>query len=50
MKANGNPHILKLVKSLGCFVTTVSGNEVKLALRMGFKGSDIIYNGNGKQR
>ena len=50
LKANHNFHILKLIKSLGCFVVTVSGFEIQLALRCGYDGSSIIYNGNGKQK
>ena len=28
---------------------TVSGSEIQLALRSGFSGSDIVFNGTGKQ-
>ena len=35
---------------MGCFVVTVSGFEIQLALRCGYEGSSIIYNGNGKQK
>ena len=50
MKANYNIHIVKLLKSLGCCVVTVSGYEIELARKCGLQGSSIFYNGNGKQK
>jgi diaminopimelate decarboxylase len=34
----------------GLNAVTVSGNEIKLALQVGFKGSNIFFNGNGKKK
>ena len=49
VKANINPHILSIMKDLGCSVTLVSGMELLLALRLGFHPDAIVRNGNGKQ-
>lgn len=49
VKANMNPHILSIMKDLGCSVTLVSGMELQLALRLGFQPNSIVLNGNGKQ-
>jgi len=48
IKANNNLHILKLLHSLGCWATLVSGNELRLALAAGFEPDQLIFNGNGK--
>ncbi|MBU3663753.1 MAG: hypothetical protein FGM41_11240, partial [Bacteroidetes bacterium] len=45
-KALNNTAILKLLKSQGCGLDTVSINEVKLGLRAGFKPNDIIFTPN----
>ena len=50
MKANHNPVILRMMKDNGLDAVTVSGYEILLALRTGFMGSQIFYNGVGKQR
>ncbi|XP_052768686.1 uncharacterized protein LOC128208963 isoform X2 [Mya arenaria] len=50
MKANMNPTVLKIMKDLGCSVTLVSGNELALALKVGFDLRTMILNGNGKQK
>ena len=50
MKANMNPHILTIMKEMGCSVTLVSGMELKLALKLGFPPNLIVLNGNGKQQ
>jgi len=50
MKANGNLHILKLLKDLGVqMLVTVSGYEILSGLKVGFRPENIIFNGNGKQ-
>ena len=49
MKANYTPEILKIIKEQGLSVITVSGLEIKLALKIGFQGKQIFFNGNGKQ-
>ena len=45
-KANTNINILKLLKSEGCGVDTVSLNEVRLCLKAGFQPEDILYTPN----
>ena len=50
MKANHNPVILRMMKDNGLDAVTVSGYEILLALKTGFMGSQIFYNGVGKQR
>lgn len=50
VKANMNPHILSIMKEMGCSVTLVSGMELQLALKLGFRPNFIVLNGNGKQR
>ena len=50
MKANHNPTILKIMKDEDLSIVTVSGYEILLALKTGFLGSQIFYNGVGKQR
>lgn len=49
MKANMNPAVLRLMRDLGCSVTLVSGNELQLALSLGFEPGRMLLNGNGKQ-
>ncbi|KAL5008352.1 hypothetical protein ScPMuIL_013933 [Solemya velum] len=48
-KANSNLSVLKIMKDLGCSLTTASGMELKLALEVGFEASMIVMNGTGKQ-
>ncbi len=48
VKANGNLHILSLLRKLGCWATLVSGGEIHLALAAGFEPHQMIFNGNGK--
>ena len=43
MKANSNIEILKLLRRLGAKVETVSGGEILLALKSGFRTKDILY-------
>jgi len=50
VKSNYNPAILKIMYEEGLNAVTVSGNEIKLALQVGFKGSSIFFNGNGKKK
>ena len=50
MKANHNPVIVRMMKDNGLDAVTVSGHEILLALKTGFMGSQIFYNGVGKQR
>ena len=48
IKANYNPHLLKLIKDAGCTGVTVSGREIQLAIQAGIEPTKIIFNGNGK--
>jgi diaminopimelate decarboxylase len=48
MKANGILSILKLLRSLGSWLTLVSGNELSLGLAAGYAPEQMIFNGNGK--
>jgi diaminopimelate decarboxylase len=48
LKANSNAAILRLLRELGAGVDVVSGGELYRALRLGFRGEDIIFGGVGK--
>jgi diaminopimelate decarboxylase len=48
LKANSNAGILRLLRELGAGVDVVSGGELHRALRLGFRGDDIIFGGVGK--
>ncbi|NUM51872.1 MAG: diaminopimelate decarboxylase [Flavobacteriales bacterium] len=48
LKANANPHILKLIGSMGYGADCVSGNEIKRAVECGFHTSHIVFAGVGK--
>jgi diaminopimelate decarboxylase len=48
IKANNNPVITKLISNNGFGADCVSGNEVKEALRQGFKRENIVFAGVGK--
>ena len=45
MKANNNPAILQLLRSLGAGIDATSPGEVYLALRAGFPPADILFTG-----
>lgn len=49
LKANFNPSVLKLFLENGSWVSLVNKNELKLSLKSGAKGSNLIFNGNGKK-
>lgn len=49
IKANFNPSILKLFHQNGCWASLVNKNELLLALKVGIKGENLIFNGNGKK-
>lgn len=49
LKANFNPTILKLFRERNTWVSLVNKNELKLALKVGFAGDKLIFNGNGKK-
>lgn len=46
MKANYNPHILKIMKENGFSLDTVSPAEVILAKKIGFDNKDILFTAN----
>ena len=48
LKANSNAGILRLLRELGAGVDVVSGGELHRALRLGFRGEDIVFGGVGK--
>ena len=50
MKANSHPDILKIFVEESAGVDVVSGGEIKLALKAGFKGQDIVFSGVGKTK
>ncbi|MEI7981189.1 MAG: diaminopimelate decarboxylase [Bacteroidota bacterium] len=47
-KANANPAILNMVHDYGLGADCVSGNEIKLALKLGFSTDSIVFAGVGK--
>ena len=47
-KANSNDQILKTIKEYGIGADCVSGNEVKKAIKVGFKPGHIVFAGVGK--
>jgi diaminopimelate decarboxylase len=49
-KTNSLPWLVKYVKSCGAFAEVVSNDEYLLAKYMGFKDSEIIYNGPYKEK
>jgi diaminopimelate decarboxylase len=48
LKANSNAGILRVLRELGAGVDVVSGGELHRALRLGFRGEDIVFGGVGK--
>jgi len=48
LKANANPEILSMIRDSGLGADCVSGNEVLLALKMGFDPKKIVFAGVGK--
>jgi diaminopimelate decarboxylase len=48
LKANNEKIILKFMKKKGFGVDCVSGNEIKLAIKTGFKPEEIVFAGVGK--
>jgi diaminopimelate decarboxylase len=48
MKANSNLKILKTLRACGLGADVVSGGEMKIALRAGFKPMDIVFSGVAK--
>ena len=50
IKANNNFNVLKHLARLGSGACVVSGNELQVALKAGFRASQIVFNGNGKMQ
>lgn len=48
IKANNNPRILEEIQKLGLGADCVSGQEIDLAVRSGFKTNEIVFAGVGK--
>lgn len=48
LKANNNPRILQTISGFGFGADCVSGNEIKEAIKQGFKTSQIAFAGVGK--
>ena len=48
IKANNNPRILEEIQKLGLGADCVSGLEIDLAVRSGFKAEEIVFAGVGK--
>jgi diaminopimelate decarboxylase len=48
VKANSNPHILKIISSYGYGADCVSMNEIERAISTGFRSSEIVFAGVGK--
>lgn len=44
-KTNYTPGICKLAKNLGCYAEVVSRMELEIAMKLGFKERNIIFNG-----
>ncbi|TAE34950.1 MAG: diaminopimelate decarboxylase [Alphaproteobacteria bacterium] len=50
VKANPNPHVLRLLKEQGLGADVVSEGEIRLALAAGIPAQDIVFSGVGKKR
>jgi diaminopimelate decarboxylase len=50
LKANSNLSLVRLMQSLGCGADANSIGEVDVALRGGFRPSDVVFTGVGKSR
>ncbi len=48
LKANSNPHLLRLLSACGIGADVVSGGEIYLALENGFPADKIVFAGVGK--
>lgn len=50
VKTNSTPALLALLLKRGCFAEVVSYDEFRLALKIGFRANQIIYNGPMKDK
>lgn len=48
VKANANPHVLRIIREAGFGADCVSGGEIKACLSAGFPADKIVYAGVGK--
>ena len=48
VKANANPHILRIIREAGLGADCVSGGEIKACIKAGFPAGKIVYAGVGK--
>jgi len=48
IKANPNPNVCSFIRSLGAGAEIASSGELYIALKSGFQGKHIVYNGPGK--
>ena len=48
LKANANPHLLRLLSNKGCGADVVSGGEMRIALASGIPADRIVFAGVGK--
>lgn len=48
VKANANPHLLRIIREAGLGADCVSGGEIKASVRAGFPNTKIVYAGVGK--
>lgn len=50
VKANSNPHVLRVLSEAGCGADVVSEGEIRLARAAGIPASNIVFSGVGKMR
>lgn len=48
VKANANPHVLRVIRQAGLGADCVSGGEIEASVRAGFPSSKIVFAGVGK--
>ncbi len=48
VKANANPHLLRIIRQAGLGADCVSGGEIEVSLKAGFPASKIVFAGVGK--
>lgn len=48
LKANSNPHVVRLFAGRGCGADVVSGGELMLALKAGVPADRVVFSGAGK--
>ena len=48
VKANANPHLLRIIREAGLGADCVSGGEIEASVKAGFPSQKIVYAGVGK--